>query len=144
MSLLRLGCKESAWLSHIFAELVAVEDSRVFWDHTTPGYPRVFLPRKVLTGMGNFGWLKSIMEERSVGQFWYRKAGIEKAIKFTQPLLSDSEYVAVKNKRSFTEVLRTAVRAPEDPFGPLVEPIAEGAPVAVGTDRRKDDFGDAQ
>jgi hypothetical protein len=83
------------------------------------------LPRKVLTGMGNFWWLKSIMEERSVGQFWYRKAGIEKAIKFTQPLLSDSEYVAVKNKRSFTEVLRTAVRAPEDPFGPLVEPIAE-------------------
>ena len=60
-----------------------------------------------------------------MGRFWYRKAGIEKAIKFTQPLLSDSVYVAVKNRRSFTEMLRTTVRAPEDPIGPLVEPIAK-------------------
>ncbi|KAE8009979.1 hypothetical protein FH972_006379 [Carpinus fangiana] len=92
MSLLRLGCKESAWLSHIFAELVAVDDSRVFWDHTTPGYPRV-LAQKDFNRHGQF--------------------------------LVVEEYNGREKCRSFTEVLRTTVKAPEDPFVPLVEPIAK-------------------
>jgi hypothetical protein len=130
---------ELAWLLNSFENLVCVEDSRVFWDQSQHGFPRIIAQRH-LNRHGGFMVIEEfngdrrkdsifILEGRS-GQGWNR---------FRAELCLVSDYFRVglratvgepkfpanrRGRRSFAEVLAKTTPPMDAPFGDVSGPVA--------------------
>ena len=102
--------KEQVWLVRIFAELVAVEDSRVFRDQTVPGFPRV-LAQKCGNKNGRFLVLEEYNSRGKCGSIFVpegrNRQGWNRFVEELQNVLQFSahSWEIPKEKRRYSEVL---------------------------------------
>jgi hypothetical protein len=130
---------ELAWLLNTFETLVCVEDSRVFWDQSQHGFPRIIAQRHFNRHGGfmvieefNGDWRKDsifIPEGRS-GQGWnsfraelrlvsdYFRAG------FRAMVVELELHADLRGRRSFAEVLAKATPLLDAPFGDVSSLVA--------------------
>jgi hypothetical protein len=134
-----LDRSELAWLIKTFESLVCVEDSRVFWDQSRYGFPRIIAQRH-FNGHGGFmvieeftgirrkdsifipegragkGWIRFREELRLVSEF-LRAGSRDREV--------DSEVPAIqRGRRSYAEVLAKTASSMEAPFGEITGPVA--------------------
>jgi hypothetical protein len=134
-----LDRSELAWLLKTFESLVCVEDSRVFWDQSRYGLPRIIAQRHfnrhgsfmvieefignrrkdsifILEGRAGKGWISFREELRLVSE--YLRAG-------SRAREVDSEVHAIqRGRRSYAEVLAKTASSLEAPFGEITGPVA--------------------
>jgi hypothetical protein len=134
-----LDRSELAWLIKTFESLVCVEDSRVFWDQSRYGLPRIIAQRHfnrhgglmvieefignrrkdsifIPEGRAGKGWISFREELRLVSE--YLRAG-------SRAREVDSEVPAIQSgRRSYAEVLAKTASSLEAPFGEITGPVA--------------------
>jgi hypothetical protein len=139
---------ETAWLNKSFSELVSVQDSRVFWNQSVRGFPRIlaqqcynrhgyFLTVEEYEGRRRSGSI--LVPKGRFGEGWER-FGLQLRLAF-RLLHADSTsslkqlgafrvpHVESNNvtRRSYTEVLRSSLPKLEEPLPPFQEcPPAKG------------------
>ena len=102
--------KEQVWLVRIFAELVAVDDSRVFRDQTVPGFPRV-LAQKCGNKNGRFLVLEEYNGRGKCGSIFVpegrNRQGWNRFVEELRNVLQFSahSWEIPKEKRRYSEVL---------------------------------------
>jgi hypothetical protein len=131
---------ELAWLVRILEDLVRVEDSRVFWNQSLQGFPRV-LAQRCFNIHGDFlvveefiGDRRSdsiIVPEGKTGKGWELFGSeLRRVFEFfragSKPVAVDIKAQAGKEKRrSYAEVLARSAPPVEEPFGVVSEPVAK-------------------
>jgi hypothetical protein len=137
---------ESAWLIKSFGELVSVQDSRVFWNQSGCGFPRI-LAQQCYNRHGYFLTVEEYEGRRSstirvlkgrFGEGW-EKFGL--ALRLTFRLLQADSTSSLKQlgafgvplvesnimTRSYAEVLRSSPPKPEESLPPIqAGPLAKG------------------
>jgi hypothetical protein len=123
-----LGKDKAAWLLKFFKDLVTVQDSRVFWSQSIPGFPRIlaqqysnrhgfFLIIEEYEGRRRSGSV--LVPKGRTGEGWER-FGVELRLTFNRLLLGPSSYSKQPHstdnthskpkpelRRSYVEVLRS-------------------------------------
>ncbi|KAE8009276.1 hypothetical protein FH972_005723 [Carpinus fangiana] len=129
---------ELAWLMGIVKEVVTGETSKVFWDQSRAGYPRVIAQKcsnrhghfltleefegrrrcgtiLVLEGRRGQGWVRVISELGLVNEAFY-EAREEKGVKKGR---------AMRGRRSYVEAMGLSTHSEEECFNSFTEPIAK-------------------
>jgi hypothetical protein len=88
---------ELAWLVSIYEDLVVVEDSRVFWNQSQPGFPWI-IAQHCFNRHGGFLVVEEFIDDRRSGSVLIQEVEPVKAGRFLAWsygwLLSTSEWVA--------------------------------------------------
>jgi hypothetical protein len=125
---------ELAWLVRIMEELVAMENSKVFWDQSRAGYTRIiaqkcsnrhgrFLTIEEFDGKRRCGSL--MIPEGRYGQGWDRfMVEVRRANSSFQVVREVREYAKVTGRRSFAEVVGLPQNSADECFNTFSEPIA--------------------
>jgi hypothetical protein len=136
---------EAVWLIKSFDELVSVQDSRVFWNQSIAGFPRI-LGQQCSNRHGYFllveeyeGRKKSgsiLVPKGRYGEGWERfevelclaishlqadQSRVTKQISASEVPLAGTK---LETRRSFAEVLTSSLPVSEEPFGPSIQPLA--------------------
>jgi hypothetical protein len=138
---------ETAWLNKSFSELVSVQDSRVFWNQSVRGFPRIlaqqcynrhgyFLTVEEYEGRRRSGFI--LVPKGRFGEGWER-FGLQLRLAFR--LLHADSTSSLKQlgafgvplvesnimTRSYAEVLRSSPPKPEESLPPIqAGPLAKG------------------
>jgi len=136
---------EAVWLIKSFDELVSVQDSRVFWNQSVAGFPRIlgqqcsnrhgyfllveeYEGRKksgsILVPKGRYGegWERFEVELRlAMSYLQADQSRVTKQISAPEVPLAGTK---LETRRSFAEVLTSSLPVSEEPFGPSIQPLA--------------------
>jgi hypothetical protein len=136
---------EAVWLIKSFDELVSAQDSRVFWNQSVAGFPRIlgqqcsnrhgffllieeYEGRKkngsILVPKGRYGegWERFEVELRlAISHLQADQSRVTKQTSAPKVLLAGTK---AETRRSFAEVLTSARPGNEEPFGPSSQPLA--------------------
>jgi hypothetical protein len=149
---------EAAWLIKSLGELVSVQDSRVFWNQSVHGFPRILAQQcsnrhgyfltieeyegrrrsgSIMVSKGKFGegWEIFGLELRSA--FRLIHTGTSSSSKQLGASGAPLAEFNTEKMRSYAEVLRSSQPKLEDPLGPLFRPFPRGpkrhvSPVLAG------------
>jgi hypothetical protein len=136
--LILLDRAELAWLLNTFETLVCVEDSRVFWDQSQHGFPRIIAQRHfnrrggfmvieefngdqrkdsifISEGRSGQGWNSFRAELRLVSDYF--RAG------FRAMVVEPELHADLRGRRSFAEVLAKTTPPLVAPFGDVSGPV---------------------
>jgi len=136
---------EAVWLIKSFDELASIQDSRVFWNQSVAGFPRIlgqqcsnrhgffllveeYEGRKksgsILVPKGRYGegWERFELELRLV--ISHLQADQSRVTKQTSAPKVPLAGTKSETRRSFAEVLTSSLPVSEEPFGPSSQPLA--------------------
>jgi hypothetical protein len=130
---------ELAWLLNFLESLVCVTDSRVFWDQSRHGFPRIIAQRQ-FNRHGGFMVIEEYDGNRRKGSIFIPEGRAGKGwISFREELRLAFEYLRAgdrarkvvtvvpafhRGRRSYAEVLALNASSREAPFGERTGPVA--------------------
>jgi len=123
---------ELAWLVRIFEDLVVVEDSRVFWNQSQPGFPRI-LAQHCFNRHGGFLVVEEFNSDRKSGSVLIPEGRTSKGwelfgsvlhlafehfrVGFKDVVAETEVQTGRDSRRRYAEVLAKSLPSLEEPFG---------------------------